>query len=144
MSVIGSDPAKPQVLAAVAALSGIATPAQFGDSSGTLAAPNQRQQIVQPNPQRNWIVIYNPSNNPLIVSTGNADFSGDPKAMLLGPGNALFWAQDQGGGPVYQGAMTAIGYLAKQPFFVFEAPTEGAGLDFSKPSNSGWLGQVGP
>lgn len=119
------DPAKAQVLAAVAALSGVPTPAPFGDNSGILSAAVTTLPLVKASPNRSWIVIYNPSVTQLVVSTGQAAFAGDPFAIILGPGNALLWATAQGGPPPTTSALTVNGYLAGQPVWVFQKPGAG-------------------
>lgn len=138
------DPAKAAVLAAVALLAGVPTPQALGDGSGTLAAANAAQPLTAANNGRTFILVYNPTEAPLVVSTGTAAFAGDPKAIILGPGNALYWATAQGYGAPYAGAMTVIGYFAGQAYYEFEAPGGVAfgQLDFSQTQQSGWIGQV--
>jgi hypothetical protein len=124
MELQPNDPAA--VLAQVAALSGVATPASAAFFPVTIATPQQAQQIIQPTAGRTWLVVYNPTTTPIVVSTGQAAFSGDPKAIVLGAGQAMF-----GNAPVYQGALTAIGYFGGVSLLVGEAPVAvGAGPPF--------------
>lgn len=112
------DPAT--VLAQVAALSGVATPTfatQPDQASVPITTPQQQQNIIALNGSRAWLVVYNPNDTPIVVSTGQAAFGGDPNAILLGAGQAMFATA-----PVYQGALTAIGYFAGVDLFVFESP----------------------
>lgn len=121
MELQPGDPAA--VLAQVAKLSGVSTPALAtapNMAAVTLGSAQQRQQILGANAQRTWLVIYNPTTTPIIVSTGQAAFSGDPKAIVLGAGQAMFANQ-----PVYQGALTAMGYFGGVPLLVFESPAAG-------------------
>lgn len=116
-----SDPAA--VLASIAAATGIATPALAtapAQAQIALNAPMKAQQILGANGLRTWLLIYNPGSNPIVVSTGQAAFSGDPKAILLGAGQAMFALA-----PIPTGALTVIGYFAGAPLFVFESPAAG-------------------
>jgi hypothetical protein len=88
--------------------------------SVAIVAPMRRQQIAQPNASRTWLAVYNPTTTPIIVSTGQADFSGDQSAVLLGAGQAMVGNQ-----PIYQGALTAISYFGGVNLLVGEAPSSG-------------------
>jgi hypothetical protein len=92
-----------------------ATGTPAGDAVMVLGPALGLTSILAANAQRTWLAIYNPGQSPVIVSTGNAAFSGDPAAIILGQGQAIYSAD-------YQGAMTATGYFAGLPLFVFEAP----------------------
>ena len=108
------------VLAQVAQLSGVPTPAFATSPDGAQVAitmPQQRQNIIALNGARTWLVVYNPNDTPIVVSTGQAAFSGDHNAILLGAGQAMFALP-----PVYQGALTAIGYFSSVSLLVFESP----------------------
>lgn len=120
---------KAAVLAAVAAASGIATPGALTDRSGTIAAVNVAQTVMVANPLRSWLLLYDPDAAQLGLSKGTATFgqfttvgSALETTIIIGPGMALFWATAQGGGAVYQGAVTAIGMLAGRRFYAWESP----------------------
>jgi hypothetical protein len=109
------DAAKAAVLAAIAALSGVATPSPLTDDSGSIAAPFVAQQLVPANASRSFLLIYNPSNAPMAVSLATAAF-GAAGTINIGPGNALLMATG-----ATQGAMTIIAYAANVPYFAWEA-----------------------
>lgn len=111
--------AKTDVLAAVATLSRVATPAGITDRSSTIAAQGVAQQLVAANAVRSWITIYNPTDVPMAVSTGQAAF-GARSSVILGAGSALFWATAQGLGAPWAGAMTVIAQFAGSPFWVWD------------------------
>lgn len=122
---------KDDVLAQIAANSGIPTPTILTDRSGTITAVNASQQIMAANPLRTWLLIYDPSSAQLGVSKGVATFGSfsiiQPigtleTTIVLGSGEALFWSTSQGLGTVYQGAVSAVGMLAGREFYAWESP----------------------
>lgn len=131
---------KNNLLNQVAALSGAPRPLGFNDLSGVLARPLTTTQIVAANGARSWMLVFNPTAMPLVISTGNAAFAGDPFAVLLGAGCAALTttapqqatggADDERGGlpTLYQGALTAVGLFPNQPYWLFDFPFTGQAL----------------
>ena len=99
---------KSAVLAAVAALSGIATPTTTVDHSALFARANIGQTVMPANERRTWLLLYSPVNAPIAVSFGLTAYWGAPTNMMIGPGEALFWAATQGLGAVFQGVVSAV------------------------------------
>lgn len=121
---------KSDVLAQIAADSGIATPVVLTDRSGTITGINVAQQVMAANPLRSWLLLYDPDAAQLGLSKGTATFGAfsviQPigtlaTTIVLGAGEALFWATAQGLGTVYQGAVSAVGMLAGRNFYAWEA-----------------------
>jgi hypothetical protein len=118
LSLAPGDPA-----AVLAQLGALASPIPNGgtapsDATVTLAQAMTAQSILAANGARTWLAVYNPSAAPVVVSTGTAAFSGDPAAIILGQGQAIYAATPT----PYAGALSAIGYFAGNPLLVFEAP----------------------
>lgn len=122
---------KSTVLAQIATNSGIATPTLLTDRSGSISGVNVTQQIMAANPLRAWLLIYDPSSAQLGVSKSLATFGSysviQPigtleTTIVLGAGEALFWATAQGLGTVYQGAISVVGMLSNRPFYAWENP----------------------
>ncbi len=121
--------AKADVLAQIAINSGVATPGSLTDRSGTIAAVNVAQTVMAANPLRTWLLLYDPTAAQLGLSKGTATFGQFTSVggtlettIIIGSGMALFWATAQGVGPVYQGAITAVGMLAGRNFYAWESP----------------------
>lgn len=121
---------KSDVLGQIAADSGIATPVVVTDRSGMIAGVNVAQQVMAANPARTWLLLYDPDAAQLGISKGTASFGAfsviQPigtlaTTIVLGAGEALFWATAQGLGTVYQGAVSAVGMLAGRSFYAWEA-----------------------
>lgn len=109
-----------QVLAAVAAASGVPTPPYSSLASYVVTMQgNATVPLVPANPQREYLLIYNPTQMPAQISTGNAT-QGAITNLSIGPGQAYFWATAQGLSPVYTGAMTAIGLYPGLPLWAWE------------------------
>ena len=106
------------VLAAVAQASGIPTPSPLNTYGGTVNGAVQT--VVPANPSRSWLLLYNPSEPPWSVAIGAANFASG-SSIMLGPGNALFWANAQGGAVVTQSAMSGIGNIPNVPYFAWDA-----------------------
>jgi hypothetical protein len=111
---------KASVLQQVAQLSGIPTPVPNTDDSIVVTATNQTLPWVPANPNRSWLLLYNPAQPVSFFSTGTA-ILGATTNLAIGPGGAWFWATAQGFGTVYQGAITAIGLTANVPLWAWEA-----------------------
>ena len=111
---------KATVLATIAELSGVDTPAVTTDSSGSIATGSVSQVAMALNAARTWLVLYNPAVPQLGISFATASF-GSSSTILIGPGTALFWANEQGGAVVNSAAIEVVGYFAGQPFYAWEA-----------------------
>lgn len=123
---------KAGVLAAIASISGIPTPTQLFDRSVTLTTQNRAFPLMGTQPGRGWVLIYNPTNPqaqvtlsnptgpPLPIASATATW-GTRTNLILGPGEAYFWATSQGLAPCYEGAMAAIGLLPGMPFWAWES-----------------------
>ena len=98
---------KTNVLAQVAAVSGIATPAVINDQS-VLLTQGKAVIALAPNTTRTWMLLYNPTQMPCEFALGTTAWNGLLN-LSIGPGQAWFWATAQGLTPVYQGIVTAIG-----------------------------------
>jgi len=107
------------MLAAVASLSGVATPSPRADRSVTLLA-NLTVPVMSANPSRKWLLLYNPVQSPAQLSLATALW-GVTTNLAIGPGEAWFWATAQGGPAVTTSAITAIGLTAGAPLWAFEA-----------------------
>lgn len=114
---------KSAVLAQVASLSGIPTPSPVYDQSTTIAPANTSVQLLWPNPNRSWLLLYNPVTAQAQLSMSIAMW-GVTTNLILGPGEAYFWATAQGFGPVYTGALFLIGLTTPMPFWAWESPAE--------------------
>lgn len=132
-----SASAKQAAIAQIASLSGIATPAAYGDLSLTVAKPFTTT-IIAPKvaTPRTWILFYNPGGFPIIISNGNAAFSGDPQAILLGPGNGLV----QAGNGFTPGAVTCAVWEPGAPVWAFSTPAylhdEGGNILYDEGGNA--------
>ncbi len=122
---------KSDVLAQVAINSGVTTPGALTDRSGSITTVNASQQIMAANPLRSWLLVYMPAAAQLGVSKGTATFGSfsviQPigtleTTIVLGAGEALFWATAQGVGTVYQGAVSVVGMLAGRQYYAWESP----------------------
>lgn len=111
--------AQTAVLASVAAASGVPTPATLSANVIPLSPANRAVTILQPNPIRSFLLIYNPAFMPAQFSFGTAR-QGGLNNLSIGPGQAYFWATAQGLAPCYTGALTAIGLIAQLPLWVWE------------------------
>jgi hypothetical protein len=116
---IGGLPTQAGVLAKVAALSGVLTPGGLTLHVVSLTPPNSPVALVPSNGTRTFLLVFNPTQMPAQISTGTATF-GAIGNLSIGPNEAYFWATAQGLQPVYQGAMTAVGF-ASLPLWAWEA-----------------------
>lgn len=116
---------KPEVLAQVAALSGIPTPTYF-DRSITISRTNTSLPLLTAQATRYWMLLYNPTNAMVQVALPGPAAWGTITNLILGPGEAYFWATAQNFGTVYLGAMTAVGLTPDMPFWCWEAWTASA------------------
>lgn len=133
---LGVYPMTPaSVLAAVAQASGVPTPtnpAPFFKAT-TITPTNQTLSLVQSNPLRNFFLIYNPWQSQVQFSFGTAVW-GVSTNLILGPGEAYFWATAQGLQPTFTGPMTLIGLTPGAQVWTWEAAsqnelvTEGTGI----------------
>lgn len=139
-SIPGLFPAvQAAVLASTIAASGVSPPSNLGAFSVPMTGGTV--QLVPANPNRTYLLIYNPAVLQAQFSLGIAT-QGALGNLSIGPGEAFFWATVQGLGPVYQGAMTAIGQYPGLPLWVWEDGTDiyndGGVLAFSGNPASAW------
>lgn len=109
------------VLAATVAASGVPTPENL--NANIVPMTRQTVTLLPPNPNRNYLLIFNPAVIPAQFSMGIAT-QGALGNLSIGPGEAYFWATAQGLAPVYQGALTAIGLYPGLPLWVWEDGTD--------------------
>lgn len=109
---------KSDVLAAVAELSGIATPAAVTDQSTTILPAGTALPLI-PAATRSWLLLYNPAFPPAEAAVGTVEWD-SLSNVVLGPGEAMFWATAQGGQAPPQAAMTLIGLLPYVPFWCWD------------------------
>lgn len=107
------------VLASVAAASGVPTPDDLSANIVPLVPANTTVALLPPNPERTFLLIYNPTYMPAQFSLGQA-VQGGLNNLSIGPGQAYFWATAQGLAPVYTGPLTAVGLFAPLPLWVWE------------------------
>jgi len=120
-AVPGAYPtAKPAVLSAIASLSGIATPAGVVDRSTVVDPANASVPLMAPNSTRNWLLLYNPSGPQVQVTLGLTATWGSITNLIMGPGEAYFWADAQGLGTTYGGAISIIGLYPGMAFFAWD------------------------
>lgn len=103
------------VLASVAAASGVPTPDGLSANIVSLVPTNQAVVLIPPNPNRSYLLIYNPTYMPAQFSLGTAT-QGGLNNLSIGPGQAYFRATAQGLGECYTGQLTAVGLL---PLFLW-------------------------
>lgn len=118
---------KPAVLAAVAALSGIPTPATISDQSITLGRDTV-QTLLAPNATRTWMLIYNPTQQTAEMALGTAAWNGSMN-LAIGAGEAWFWANGQNLTPVYQGIVQAVGLYGGLPLWAWDSSVGALGND---------------
>jgi hypothetical protein len=109
---------KAAALAAVAAISGVPTPAGVIDRSVILGA-NTTVQLMAANPARSYLLVYSPVQPVAFISEGTA-LLGVTTNLAIGPGQAWFQATALQLGMCYQGALTAIGLTAGMNLFAWE------------------------
>lgn len=107
------------VLASVAAASGVPTPDGLSATIVPMNPANSTIPLLPPNPNRAFLLIYNPTYMPAQFSFGQA-VQGGLNNLSIGPGQAYFWATAQGLAPCYTGALTAIGLISPLPLWVWE------------------------
>ncbi len=118
---IGSIPqTKAAALAAIAAASGVATPGTEVDRSITIAAMAVSQQVMTANVTRTWVAIYSPQVSAVAISTTTPATWGADINVMLGPGQAMFWATAQGNGTPWAGAISAVSLTVGAPVWAWE------------------------
>lgn len=110
---------KSAVLAAVSAVTGIPTPAYVTDQSIVLQR-GAVQTLLQANPYRTWMLIYNPTQQVAEFALGSTAWNGSLN-LAIGPGEAFFWANAQNLTTVYQGIVTAIGQYGGLPLWAWDS-----------------------
>lgn len=83
-----AEQSEADILAALAVLSGVPTPASFTDFSNILWNANASQPVIPPSSAWTWMVFYNPSNPQLQIGLGGAVW-GNPANLIIGPGEAI-------------------------------------------------------
>jgi hypothetical protein len=120
-AVPGAYPtAKPAVLSAIAGLSGIVTPGDIVDRSTVVDPANASINVLAPNSTRSWLLLYNPSGPQVQVALGLTAAWGTITNLIMGPGEAYFWAAAQGLGTTYGGAISIIGLYPGMAFFAWD------------------------
>lgn len=117
----GFPTSKAAVLAAVAAVSGVATPAQLFDVSTTFSAPNTPQQLVAAWPARTWLLLYSPAAPLACFSVSGSAILGTTTSLLIGPGQAWLMATSMGLGPCYTGAVSIAGLIVGMPLWAWQS-----------------------
>lgn len=107
------------VLQALAAVSGIATPTPLSFYGTTIAATNTVQTIVPANASRSWIALYNPGGAQCAFSLGTASW-GSLTNLITGPGECWFWATAQDNGTVSTNAITVLSLAAGAPVWAWD------------------------
>lgn len=110
---------KADVLSQIATISGIPTPAVVTDRSVTLTQ-NLTVDIMAANPLRTWLLIYSPVVPPAAISKSTALW-GAITNLMLGPGQAWFWANAQELSTVYKGVLTGIGLTPGMALYAWES-----------------------
>ena len=72
------------------------------------------------NVARTWVALYNPFVSPIAIATGTAVWGADTNVML-GPGQAMFWATAQGNGTPWAGVLSAVSLAAGTVLWAWEA-----------------------
>ncbi len=111
---------KAEALAALAEVSGIPTPVGPIDRSITITGVAVSQEIMAENLMRSWVAIYNPHAAPVAINTATVVWGADGNVML-GPGQAMYWAEDQGNGAVWPGVIDAAALQVGTPVWAWEA-----------------------
>ncbi len=112
----------PNVLAQVAILSGIPIPDVLFDRSVTITPANISVPVLGENPNRNWLLLYNPAVPVAQMALAPTAFWGMTTNLSVGPGEAYFWATAQGLGAAYTGPVSVIGLYPGVPFWAWESP----------------------
>lgn len=111
---------KANVLAAVAALSGIPTPDNIWDRT-VVTGQNSTVSVLGDKPTRSWVLLYNPSAPVVQMALSTSAIYGMTTNLSVGPGEAYFWSTSQGLGPVYTGPVSIIGLYPGVQFWAWEA-----------------------
>lgn len=119
-AIPGLYPPTPEMaLAAVALASGVPTPTSLNFTAVPLSPANEPVLLLAPNASRTFLLIYNPNVMVMQFSKGIATY-GALSNLVIGPGQANFWATAQGLAPVYQGALTAVGQFPQLSLWVWQ------------------------
>lgn len=104
------------VLAALAALSGVATPAPYLTYSNILRTANVSQGLFPADAGRTWMAIYNPNATQIAVAFGDSTTWDAAANLILGPGQAIQMATN-----LSTAAMSVIGLIPNVPYMAWEA-----------------------
>jgi hypothetical protein len=107
------------VLLWITTASGVAAPTDIAYNVIPLSPANTTVSLVGDNPDRTYLLIYNPTQVPAQISKGQA-VAGAITNLAIGPGQAYFGATAQGLGDVYTGPLTAISQFGQLPLWVWE------------------------
>ena len=121
-SPLDSPIQKAQLLALVAAMSGVPTPSQVFDRSVILTPQNSSIELMQAQPARGWLLLYGPVVPVAQIAKAASITWGAVTNLSVGGGEALFWATDQDVGTVWQGAVAVAGLYPGLEFWAFESP----------------------
>ncbi len=113
-----AEQSESSILAAVATLSGVPTPAAYTDYSSTVAAQNVAQSLLPASSGRTWMLVYNPSNPQLAIGFGTVVW-GLATNIILGPGQAVLAS----GSGINTGALSCIGQIPGVAYNAWSAPT---------------------
>lgn len=111
---------KIDVLAQVAALTGIPTPPGVVDRSVT-TLQNRSVSVMAANPLRTWLLIYSPAVPPVAMALLDQAFWGGITNLPIGPGQCFFWADAQMLTATYKGALSIVGLIPGMNLFAFES-----------------------
>lgn len=118
------------VLSSVAAISGVPTPGNLTDYGGAITASQVSQALVPALAARTYLLLFNPTFVPLVVSFAIASFLAD-LSITLNTGQALLFSPTLGNGLQSAGAMTIAGFKPGQPYYAWQS------ADFW--NDGGWL-----
>lgn len=112
---------KSDALRALWAQSYVPTPTQVIDRSVTTADIETNVPVMGSQPTRGWLAFYNPAWPQVQISlTGPATW-GVLTNLILGPGEAYFWANAQGLGQCWQGPIEIVGAIPDMQFWAWES-----------------------
>ena len=115
---------KNMVLSAVASTSGVATPGLIFDRSTVIRGQDVSHQLMQLQPARTWLLLFNPTAAQAQVALGTAAVwgtNGFTTNLILGPGEAYFWSTAQGLAAAYTGSVSLVGQIPNLPFWAWES-----------------------
>lgn len=109
-----------EVLASIAAVSGVPTPASLSANVVPLTPANRSVTLLGANPNRGFLLVYNPTQMVAQFALAASAVQGGLGNLSIGPGQAYFQATAMGLAPVYKGPLAAVGLFAPLPLWVWE------------------------